>query len=355
MKLSPWFFVLVLGAFVLGIAFLAQAPSPPEEASPPPNPEVPGSTNGEKSAANIHGRRGVYLTAYAAANPALLSQVLEQSRKFGLNALVVDIKNNNGEVCYASEVPLTKTIGAVKPVLDLPRLIRDLQEKGFYVIARQVVFYDPLLAKYFGHGETPWVLPTNNTALAYNLAIAKEVESFGVDEIQFDYIRFPDDGPIGPDYSARCEAVAAFLAQARATLSVPISADVYGRVMWPWNAQKIDPIGQNLEDIARHVHVVSPMLYPSHFVEEELKADPYGTVFRTMSHGKSRTKTPLRPYLQAFPMAIPVGMGLPEYIVAQVRAAEAAGADGYLFWNPRGDYSALWQALEVLAREKGGA
>ncbi len=348
MKLGPWFFALVAGAVVLGLAFLAQAPAPLE--GPPPEPPV-----SEGPPANIHGRRGVYLTAYAAANPALLSQVLEMSRKFGLNALVVDVKNNNGEVCYASGVSLAKTIGATKPVLDLPTLVRDLHAKGFYVIARQVVFYDPLLAKYLGQEGTPWVLPTNDTAVAYNLAIAKEVEGFGFDEIQFDYIRFPDDGPIGPDYSARCEAVTAFLARAQAALSGPISADVYGRVMWPWNAQKIDPIGQNLEEIGCHAHVISPMLYPSHFVEEEFKSDPYGTVFRTMSHGRSRTKTPLRPYLQAFSMAIPFGMSLPEYIVAQIRAAEAAGADGYLFWNPRSDYSALWQALAILAGEKGGA
>ncbi len=292
----------------------------------------------------------MYLTAYVASNPTVLAEILEKSKKFGLNAVVVDVKNNNGEVCYASTVPLAKAIGAVRPVLDLSKLLEELHENGLYVVARQVVFYDPLLAKYLGNGGTPWVLPTNGTAVSYNLAIAKEVESFGVDEIQFDYIRFPDDAPIGPDYSGRCAAVEDFLAQARATLSVPISADVYGRVMWPWNAQKIDPIGQNLEGIARHVQVISPMLYPSHFVEEELKADPYGTVFRTMSHGMARVKVPLRPFLQAFSMAIPSGMSLPEYILAQVRAAEAAGADGYLFWNPRGDYSALWQALAILAK-----
>ena len=62
----------------------------------------------------------------------------------------------------------------------------------------------------------------------------------------------------------------------------------------------------------------------------------------------ARVDTPLRPFLQAFDMAIPAGMSLPQYIVAQIRAAEDAEADGYLFWNPRADYSALWQALELL-------
>lgn len=352
MKPTPWFFMLLASVFILGLAFLAQAPSPPEELSPPPKSQ--GTQPAQSLPASIHGRRGVYLTAYVAASPEIFEDVIEQSRKYGLNTVVIDVKNNNGEVCYASNVPLAKAIGAVRPILDLSPLVERLHKLGFYVIARQVVFYDPVLAKYLGTG-TSWVLPTSETAVSYNLDLAKEVESFGVDEIQFDYIRFPDDGPIGPDYSTRCAAVTAFLAKAKATLSIPVSADVYGRVMWPWNAQKIDPIGQHLESIAPHVDVISPMLYPSHFVEEELKADPYGTVLRTMSHGKARVATPLRPYLQAFSMAIPAGMSLAEYIVAQIRAAEATGADGYLFWNPRGDYSGLWQALAILARERGGA
>jgi len=355
MKPASFFLVLLLGVLVLCIAFLAQAPSPPETASPP-------QSSGEKKiletsvpSNSIHGRRGVYLTAYVAADSAMVAQVIAQSRKFGLNAVVLDVKNNNGEVCYASAVPLAKTIGAVRPILDLHQLVDEFHKNGLYVIAREVVFYDPILAKHLGNSGTPWVLPTNATAVSYNLAIAKEVENFGVDEIQFDYIRFPDDGPIGPDYAERCTAVEAFLAQAREAISIPISADVYGRVMWPWNAQKIDPIGQQLEGIARHVQVISPMLYPSHFVEEELKADPYGTVFKTMSYGKARVGIPLRPFLQAFSMAIPAGMSLPEYIVAQIQAAEATGADGYLFWNPRGDYSALWEALTILAQKRGGA
>ncbi len=348
MKTAFWF--LVLSAAVFALSFLGQAPGPPEGLNPP----YSGTLAPAAISPPIHDRKGVYLPAPAAAEPALLAQVITQSRRFGLNAVVVDVKNNHGEVCYASQVPLAQILGAVRPVLDLPALVAELHKNGLYVIARQVVFYDPLLAKHVGSTPAPWVLPTVEAAVAYNLAIAREVESLGVDEIQFDYIRFPDDGPIGPDYSARCAAVEAFLARARAALSLPISADLFGRVLWPWNAQRIDPIGQHLEGIARHVHVISPMLYPSHFVEAELKADPYGTVYRTMSLGKSRVQGLLRPYLQAFSMAIPAEMDLPEYIGAQIRAAEASGADGYLFWNPRADYTALWEALARLAQANPG-
>ncbi len=352
MKTSLLVFLGLLAVFLLSLAFLAQAPSPQEI----PNPKI--VTQGEDvephpPKSSFYGKRGVYLTAYAAANSAKLNEILAQSARFGLNAIVIDVKNNEGEVCYPSQVPKARAIGAVRPVLDLARLVQELHQRGFYVIARQVIFYDPILAKHFGVPTSPWVLPTEAEAVSYNLAIAQEVEGLGVDEIQFDYIRFPDHGPIGPDYSARCRAVEAFLSKAKSVLFVPISVDVYGRVMWPWNAQKIDPIGQHLEGIARIVDVVSPMLYPSHFVEPELKADPYGTVLRTMRHGKARVEVPLRPYLQAFSMAIPTGMSLPEYILAQIKAAEESGADGYLFWNPRADYSSLWEALNLAQKERG--
>lgn len=356
MKPSLLCFFFVVGAIVLGLSFVGQAPSPLPEQSVIGDPPTTSSSPKEAEPSSvIHGRKGVYLPAPVAANKALLSEVLIQSQRFGLNAVVVDVKNNNGEVCYPSGVPLAQALGAIRPFLDLATLVAEMHHQGLYVIARQVVFYDPVLAKYLGVETAPWVLPTVATAVSYNLALAKEVESFGVDEIQFDYVRFPDDGPIGPDYSGRCAAVEAFLSKAQEVLSVPISVDLFGRVMWPWNAQKIDPIGQQLEGIAHHVDVISPMLYPSHFVEEELKSDPYGTVSRTMNHGKSRVQIPLRPYLQAFSLAIPGGMSLPEYILAQIRAAEGNGADGYLFWNPRGDYSALWEALSILAHAKGGA
>lgn len=333
---------LLIGA-LLAAVFSAQAPSPPWELAHPPSPS-PAPPPSAAPRPSFHDRRGVYLTAYAASNPSLRERVLSHSLKFGLNAVVIDVKNNDGDVCYDSQVPLARTLGAVRPLLDLPKLVEELHRQGFYVIARHVVFYDPRLAKHLGE-EGPWVPPTSAQAVIYNLALAQEVAAAGVDEIQFDYIRFPDDGPIGPDYSARCAAVEAFLVQARRALSLPLSVDVYGRVMWPWNAQKIDPIGQHLESMARHVDVVSPMLYPSHFVEAELKADPYGTIKRTLLHGKARVSVPLRPYLQAFAMAIPEGMDLPTYILAQIRAAREVGADGHLFWNPRADYASLWEAL----------
>ncbi len=331
---------LMLAVCLLGLVWYGQAPAP--QPPRPPEPTPPQTTE-------LHGRRGVYLTSYSLTRPGSLQAVLAQLATYGLDTVVVNVKNMHGEVCYPTQVELAHRIGAVAPRLDLAEILEEIHARGMYAIARQVVFYDPKLADYLGYSGD-WGLPTQEVAVSYNVALAHELATLGFDEVQLDYVRFPDGGGIGADYSDRCRAVEAFLARVKEGLPVPLSVDIFGRVLWPWNAKMIDPIGQHLEGMAEHVDLFSPMVYPSHYVEQELRDDPYGTVKLALQHGMARVETPLRPFLQAFDMAIPAGMSLPEYIAAQIRAAEEVGADGYLFWNPRADYSALWQALESRSR-----
>ncbi len=302
----------------------------------------------EEPLPTVHNRRGVYLSCYAAWRAGYLEEVLNKCAQWGLDTVVIDVKNNHGELSYASQIPLARRIGAVSTRLDLAEVVGLIHSKGMYAVARQVVYYDPKLARYLGVPEGVWVPAGDSTADEYNLAVAAEVAAAGFDEIQFDYIRFPDDGRIGEDYTDRCRVVESFLAQAQEALDVPLSVDVFGRVLWPWNARRIDPIGQHLESMVAYSNVISPMLYPSHYGEEELKNDPYRTVRQALEAGSFRADVPLRPYLQAFDMALPAGLSLAQYIAEQIRAAEDAGADGYLFWNPRSDYAALWEALRLL-------
>lgn len=334
------FLILILGA-LLGVGFEAASPGPPPGVEADPQAL-------EKR--DIHGKRGVFLTFYSLATPQFAEALLRELTEYGLNAVVINVKDMHGVVGYDTGVPLAREIGAAVGYIDLRSLIDLFHAHGIYVIARQVLFYDPILAEHLGSPVSPWVLPTDRRAVDYNLEIARELEELGFDEVQFDYVRFPDDGPIGRPYPERYEAIDAFLAEARQRLSIPISVDVFGRVLWPWNREKVDPTGQCLEEMARYVDVISPMVYPSHYVEPELKRDPYGTVRLALEHGMGRVDVPLRPFLQAFDMEIPPGMTLPEYILLQIRAAEEVGADGYLFWNPRSDYTALWAALDLYSR-----
>ena len=293
-----------------------------------------------------HGRVGVYLTSFALTKPGTVPEVIAAARAGMINAVVINVKNMHGEVTYASAVPLAREIGAAVGRIDPRALIGRLHAAGIYVIARQVLFYDPKLAAHLGDSD-PWIPPDNPQAVAYNLEIASEVAALGFDEIQFDYIRFPDGEGLGTGYASRYTAVNRFLDAAREELAgrITISADLFGRVMWNWNKKRIDPIGQSLEDIAARVDFVSPMLYPSHYNDPMYKDDPYRVVKEALAAGTARVSTPLRPFLQAFDRDIPPGMSLEDYIRAQIRAAQESGADGYLFWNPSCNYTALYRAL----------
>jgi len=299
------------------------------------------------SGASPHNRVGVYLTSYAVTKEGVLDGVLNAAREGKLNAVVINVKNMYGEITYTSSIPLALETNASTGRVDMPALIRMLQANGIYVIARQVLFYDPKLATYLGQSD-PWVAPDSKVEIDYNLEIAQEVASLGVDEIQFDYARYADGGALSPIYDERYAAVNAFLASARRLLNgrVELSVDVFGRVLWNWNKKGIDPIGQSLEGIAPLVDFISPMLYPSHYSEQRYKDDPYGVVKEALTAGEERVTTPFRPFLQAFDHYIPAGMSMEDYIRNQVKAAKELGADGYLFWNPSCDYAALYRALE---------
>jgi len=91
---------------------------------------------------------------------------------------------------------------------------------------------------------------------------------------------------------------------------------------------------------------ISPMVYPSHYAEQAYRDDPYQVVLDALRAGRDRVDTAIRPFLQAFDMALPAGMDLETYIREQIRAAEEAGAEGYLFWHPACEYDALYRALD---------
>lgn len=292
------------------------------------------------------GRIGVYLTSHALAIPEVVAGFLAARKDGKLDALVINVKNMHGELTYASQVPLARQIGASTGRVDFELLLPELRRRGFYVIARQVVFYDPVLASHLGQVDD-WVPADERVAVTYNLAIAEEVATLGFDEIQFDYVRFADGGDLVPAYADRYAAIEGFLAEACERLSgkVALSADLFGRVLWPWNERRIDPIGQSLEGISPLLDFVSPMLYPSHYAEQSYRDEPYRVVAEALTGAQERVAARFRPFLQAFDLKVPAGMTLETYIEEQVRAAKDAGADGYLFWHPACDYTALYNVL----------
>jgi hypothetical protein len=204
-----------------------------------------------------------------------------------------------------------------------------------------------------------WVDPYNPEVWAYNLAIAEELQRRGVDEIQFDYIRFPSDGNLSQiRYRYRREgmgpidALESFLTKVREVIHIPISTDLYGFNSWH---RMGNWIGQSIDVLADYVDVICPMFYPSHFPRDFMKNEPYLERGRKIyEEGTSRaafmvgSRSIVRPYVQAFLIGEELAMG-PEvyslYLTNQIEGTLAAPSSGLTLWNASNRYYMVTQPL----------
>jgi hypothetical protein len=328
--------------------------------------------------------RGVYLTFYGIGDRAIRARTLDLLERTPLNTLVIDVKGDRGLIPYKSGVSLAQDIGATRITTfrDVDVLLPALRAQGIYTIARIVTFKDPVLAAarpewavldertgdpWIDNEGLAWVDPFRREVWAYVIAVAKEAAEKGFDEIQFDYIRFPTDGRIQhalysrpPEIEERVAAINGFLAEAAAALKplgAFVAADVFGYTLWRTDDTGI---GQRIEDIAQHVDVLSPMVYPSSYHlgipgYRYSIAYPYEIVYRSLVRGRQRLRdhpVRIRPWLQDFrDYGFDRRRYTPDDILAQTRASEeAVGADGWMLWNPRSRYT----ADALLARRRDG-
>ena len=311
--------------------------------------------------------KALYLSFYGIGHAALRNNALRLIDETELNALVIDVKGDRGLIAFKSASKLAAEAGAgkVTTIKDPRALTQSLRQRGVYTIARIVTFKDEPLAAANpdwavknGDGEVwrdreglAWSDPFREEVWDYNIAIAVEAAKHGFDEIQFDYVRFPD--AVGLKFSqenteeARVKAISGFLSRAREKLApynVFLAADIFGYVCWNVNDTAI---GQRLEDVAEVVDYLSPMLYPSGFSFGIPKYRnpveyPYEIVSLTLKRAKARTKLPavrFRPWLQAFrDYAFDKRVFDATEIQRQTDAAEDFGANGWMLWNPRNVY-----------------
>jgi hypothetical protein len=268
-----------------------------------------------------------------------------------LNALMIDLKDETGLVWYDTENPTAIEVGADNEAYDLEATVARAQDLGLYVIGRLVLFNDPVaavakpeIAVWDSVADIPYETngqffldPTDPEARQYGMDLAVEACDAGVDEIQFDYVRFPDDrrdaatfdGGVGPDI--RVSTIAGFLTEAVQTLrpmGCAVAADIFGYLT---TATNDGGIGQRWEEVASAVDVVSPMLYPSHYHPEFFgfpSNDRPGEVVRqALVDGMNRLPTNIvvRPWLQDFDY----GAGK---VREQIESAEEFGL-GWMLWN----------------------
>ena len=330
--------------------------------------------------------KGIFVTGAVAGTgntmPAL-TQLVENS---SLNAMVIDIKNDSGEVTYKMGLPLSQEIGAeVRYVSDMPGLVRQLKEKGIYLIARIVAFKDPILAEkkpeyavknadgtvFHDNNGLAWVNPYKEEVWDYLIDLSKQAVDLGFDEIQYDYIRFSTaKGIAEADFGAasegltKQEAINGFLTKAYETLvplGVYVSADVFGTIIC--NESDGELIGQDYVEMAKHCDYICPMVYPSHYVNDAYgiavpDAKPYELIYASVADGEAKLAkareadasvhiAKQRPWLQAFTATWVKGhikyQG--KQLQDQTRGAADAGVEEWLLWNAANNYDNVKSGL----------
>ena len=336
--------------------------------------------------------KGIYVTGNIAGSTTRFPELLALLDSTELNSMVIDVKNDHGVMTYKSEIEIVKDVDANRgvPIKDITQLMDKLNQHDVYPIARIVVFRDPNLPEqrpdwaiqrkngsgvWRDRSSYAWVNPYEKNVWDYNIAIAKEAALNGFREIQFDYVRFPENARRvdeeanypGSEGIEKDEAIEQFLAYARQELeeyNVHISADVFGVIATSWG--DTDRIGQNWERMSPLTEIISPMIYPSHYGPGYFgyavpDANPTGTIRRALEDSLKRN-APLeragviRPWLQSFTATWVKGhirYGATE-VRKQIDAARELGIDEYLIWNATNRYpeDAFLSAADAAEKEE---
>jgi hypothetical protein len=292
--------------------------------------------------------------------------IVHYMKAAGLNMAVLHAKDPKGKLFWVSGNSTAVDIGASTRNAPLESAIHSLNQKGIWTVAKLDVFQDSLLVK--SHPEMGvvdsktgelwadrkglhWANPYDRRVWEYTIELCLELIDFGIDEIQFDYVRFPSDGdlsmieyPITLEGASQAECIGEFLAYANLQLKpqgATISVDIFG--LTAWKSEDFG-VGQVLEKIAPHVDVLCPMLYPSHFPENFLSLKnpgqyPHKIMKLSLEEMKKRTDKEIRPWIQGFWYTA-------EEINAQLQGAKDSGIENWTVWNPTGRYDKMFGALE---------
>lgn len=361
---------LVVYPFLLGAAFMLAGNLPLARISYPSADRTNLSSSTPEKILHLKKPeyvRGIYLTAASAGNDSYRQKIISNLKKGYINSVVIDIKDYSGYILYDTQVAEVNKIQGKKIRMDARQVIDDFHAAGIYVIARQTVFQDPVLAEarpelamhtkagniWRDNKNLAWLDPSNEKVWEYNLAISKEAVLLGFDEINFDYMRYPSDGPMSSlDYNLtadqqKYDVMKSFYQYLSKNLSglTPISVDMFGLVMDNVKDNYDLNIGQRLIDALDYFDDIDPMMYASHYPKTYLGYEnsaehpgevvAYGLKISQATTTNRRAK--IRPWLQAFSIGAVYDQ---EKIKAQIRATEAAtSTSGWLFWNARNVYA----------------
>jgi hypothetical protein len=334
-------------------------------------------TRSHRDSATYPAVRGLYLNRFAPQSSKKMRHLFTIADSTEINAFVIDMKDEFGLNYHSSKPEIARNAGGTHGfVTNVKALVDSVKAHGLMPIARIVAFKDPVAAEKNpdwqirrDDGSTwrdkqglAWVNAHDKRVWEYNLAIAEELVGMGFEEIQWDYIRFPEPYKSLPTQvfpgatMSKPDALAAFLKESRQRLGkygVRTTADILGLVT---NVRGTLEVGQNWEKLSPVTDVLLPMVYPSHYPRGSLgvahpNGQPYDIIKIALDTARARdeklgiTKAEhVRPWLQAFSLGQPK-YG-PEQITAQKKAVYDAGYHGWILWSPGSMYDVYVPALE---------
>ncbi|ASK60801.1 GTP-binding protein [Virgibacillus phasianinus] len=323
--------------------------------------------------------RGIYVTGPSAGGKRFekLTGLVENTE---LNSMVIDIKDGSGHLMFQPKEGSPFADIGVNYIDDPRKMLEQLEKKGIYPIARIVVFKDADLAEKHpewsfkengkvwtnGKGDA-FVSPFQKEVWKHNVEIAKMAAELGFQEIQFDYVRFPEgfedydevlDYNLG-DYTEaednvhrRVQAVTDFVSYAKEELEsygVKVGVDIFG---YAATIPAAPGIGQNFSKISENVDVISSMIYPSHWTSyfgiEKPDMHPYKLVSeyaKVENQVLSKLKDPptSRPWIQDFEAPWLYSGATKQYgkaeVEAQIKALKEHNINEFLLWNAGNEYT----------------
>ena len=287
--------------------------------------------------------------------------VLSLADQSAVDAVVIDIKAEDGTVVYPTEVAMANTIGAVSSYFDAAAAVAEAKDHSLYTIARVGVFQDDFYAAanpenavlnedgslWRSANGFAWLDPSDPAAYEYAISIAEEACGFlGFDEIQFDYVSYPFGGDVSSatfdgayTQEVRVASIASFLTRAQAVLApmdCAVSTTILGIVL---ESNKDEGVGQRVGTMSRIVDVLVPTLYTTNYGAgwkgfEDPNAHAVEIVTTALDGGRGKLEGHgyLRPWLQTWTIS-----------AADQRAVQSAVTDdgmGWQLWSNNANYSA---------------
>lgn len=371
-----------------GTAGETDAASGPEETQEQEPGDTAESRQEQTTADRMAGRtkvKGIYVTGPKAGSAGMedLIRLVEETE---LNAMVIDVKNDEGNVTFrlaneeiTQDIPVLDRIAemqaGVRYIRDIQTLMQELKDHNIYTIARIVCFKDPILAAaqpdlalmkpdgkpVMDANGLAWVNPYRQEVWEYLTELAEMAADLGFDEIQYDYVRFPvgsdaDEADYGVDMEAypKRQAIQDFLAYAGDRLhekGCVVTADVFGTIIG--SETDVQTVGQDYTALGQTVDAISPMVYPSHYANGVFglkvpDANPYETVSAAMQGSVEELqgipeaqRAVVRPWLQAFTATwVPGHISYNgTQIREQIQAVYDAGYEEWILWNAANRYS----------------